>query len=175
MNEEPSLPKPQEPASGRPANEPPAEEARRTGASSRRTMRLVMVGVVALGVGYLFAWLPAWRAQKQHAARVEQFERRLAFGGLQNMLASAAIDARRGEYEAARQSASRFFTELRAEIDLGPASILAGIPRENIEPLFSQRDQVITLLARSDPASADRLSDLHVSFRKVIDSAGLTN
>jgi len=28
------------------------------------------------------------------------------------------------------------------------------------------RDEIITLLARSDPASADRLSDLYVSYRK---------
>lgn len=173
MNEDPGLQKPQEPASAGPAKEP--EERPQTKTPSRAGMRLIIVGVAALGAGYLFAWFPAWRAQKQHAARVEQFERRLAFAGLQNTLASAAIDARRGEYEAARQLASRYFTELRTEMDLGPASILAGIPRENIEPLFAQRDQTITLLARSDPASADRLSDLHVAFRKVIESAGLTD
>jgi hypothetical protein len=33
--------------------------------------------------------------------------------------------------------------------------------------LFAGRDEIITLLARSDPAVADRLSDLYASFRKI--------
>ena len=33
---------------------------------------------------------------------------------------------------------------------------------------LNQRDDVITLLARSDPASADRLSDLYVSYRAAV-------
>ena len=39
-----------------------------------------------------------------------------------------------------------------------------------MQPLFAGRDEIITLLARSDPASADRLSDLYVAYRKVMNS-----
>ena len=35
----------------------------------------------------------------------------------------------------------------------------------------SQRDEIITLLARSDPAAADRLSDLYVSYRQAMTGA----
>src|SRR5207248_4851993 len=49
-------------------------------------------------------------------------ERRLTLVGMQCDLASAAVDARRGDYEPARQAASQFFTSLRAEIDKGEAS-----------------------------------------------------
>jgi hypothetical protein len=37
-----------------------------------------------------------------------------------------------------------------------------------VQPLFAGRDEVITLLARSDPAAADRLSDLFAAYRKAV-------
>jgi hypothetical protein len=87
---------------------------------------------------------------------------------LQNNLASAVIDARRGDYEPARQTASQFFTSLRAEIDKGNTSNFTQAQREGMQPLFAGRDELITLLARSDPASAERLSDLFVVYRKIM-------
>jgi hypothetical protein len=84
------------------------------------------------------------------------------------LLASAAIDARRGDYEPARQGASEFFTELRAEMDRGAKSALTEAQRAALEPMFAQRDNIITLLARSDPAAADRLSDIYAGYRKAV-------
>jgi hypothetical protein len=45
-------------------------------------------------------------------------------------------------------------------------------PRAGVgmQPLFAGRDDLITLLARSGPASADRLTDLYVSYRKIMNS-----
>jgi hypothetical protein len=37
-----------------------------------------------------------------------------------------------------------------------------------MQPLFAGRDELITLLARSDPASADRIADLFVAYRKIM-------
>ena len=87
---------------------------------------------------------------------------------MQSNLASAAIDARRGDYEPARQAASQFFTSLRAEIDKGDSSYLTQAQRAAAQPLLDGRDEIITLLARSDPASADRLSELYVAYRKAV-------
>jgi hypothetical protein len=42
---------------------------------------------------------------------------------------------------------------------------LAPAQKENLKPLLNERDDLITLLARSDPASADRLAQLYVSFK----------
>jgi len=58
---------------------------------------------------------------------------------MQRVLASAAIDARRG-----------------------------GLQRQAMQPLFAGRDELITLLARTDPTSADRLADLFVAYRKIM-------
>jgi uncharacterized membrane-anchored protein YhcB (DUF1043 family) len=94
--------------------------------------------------------------------------RQLELAKLQNTLASAAIDAHRGDYESARTTASSFFTSLRAEASKGEDSILSQAQKGGVEPLFARRDELISLLARNDPAAAERLSDLYVSFRELV-------
>jgi hypothetical protein len=91
---------------------------------------------------------------------------------LQNSLANAAIDARRGEYEPARQAASDFFTNLGAEVvPQGRDSVFNEGQRGALRTMFDTRDDTITLLARSDPASADRLVDLYTKYRQAIANA----
>ena len=92
----------------------------------------------------------------------------LSISVLQTTLATAAIDAQRGDYESARQSASAFFTALRTEVDKGNDSALSPAQREGVQPLLDMRDEVITLLARNDPAAAARFSDLYVAFRDLV-------
>jgi hypothetical protein len=88
---------------------------------------------------------------------------------MQNMIASAAVDAQRGEYEPARQAASDFFTALREQVDVtGPDPALTEAQRGALRPLLTQRDDLITLLARSDPAAAPRLFDAYAAFRKAV-------
>ena len=114
--------------------------------------------------------IPMWLKARQCRGGLEETENQLRLSRMQNDLASAVSNARRGDYEPARQAASQFFTALREESDKGDASILTQAQREGIKPLFTGRDEIITLLARNDPASADRLSDLYVSYRKLIGS-----
>jgi hypothetical protein len=129
--------------------------------------RFVIYGGVLLVV-FLLGLVPMWLQARASAARLADAERRLTLVGMQGNLASAAIDARRGDYEPARQAVSQFFTTLRAEIDKGDASDFTQAQRAGVQPLFAGRDEIITLLARSDPASADRLSDLYVAYRKAV-------
>ena len=136
-----------------------------------RSTPLVRRFVIYAGVllfGFLLGFVPMWLQARASAARLADAERRLTLVGMQGDLASAAIDARRGDYEPARQSVSQFFTSLRAEIDKGDTSYFTQAQRAGVQPLFDGRDEVITLLARSDPASADRLSDLYVAYRKAV-------
>jgi hypothetical protein len=127
--------------------------------------RFIVYGGVLLVV-FLLGLVPMWLQSRAYAGRLADAERRLTVAGMQSDLASAAIDARRGDYEPARQSASQFFTSLRAEIDKGDASSFTKTQADGMQPLFAGRDEIITLLARSDPASADRLADLYVAYRK---------
>jgi predicted exporter len=124
---------------------------------------------VALVV-FLLGLVPMWMKASEAASQRDAARRELRLSRTQGALASAAIDARRGEYETARQTASDFFTTLRGELDEGDDSPLNARQREATAPLLQRRDEVITLLARSDPASAERLSDLYVSYRAAMDS-----
>jgi acyl-CoA synthetase (AMP-forming)/AMP-acid ligase II len=129
--------------------------------------RVILHAALLLGV-FLLGFVPMWLKARECSTNLSEAGHQLNLARIQNTLASAAIDARRGEYEAARQAASSFFTSLRAETDRGDASTLSQAQREGVQPLFARRDEFITLLARSDPASADRLSDLYVSYRKTM-------
>jgi uncharacterized protein with PIN domain len=128
--------------------------------------RFIIYAGVLLAV-FLLGLIPMWLKARESARGLAEAERQLTLVRMQSNLASAVIDARRGDYEPARQVASQFFTSLRAEIDKGDASAFTQAQREGLQPLFAGRDDIITLLARGDPASADRLSDLYVSYRKL--------
>jgi hypothetical protein len=129
-------------------------------------MRRVIVYAVLLLVVFLLGFVPMWLKSRECSSSLSDAEHQLNLARIQNALASAVIDARRGDYEPARQAASNFFTSLRAETDRRDESALSQAQRDGVQPLFTRRDEIITLLARSDPASADRLSDLYVSYRK---------
>jgi hypothetical protein len=131
-----------------------------------RQRRLAMYAIV-LAVVFLIGLVPMWFVARARAAERDAAQRDLRLCRLENSLSSAAVDSRRGEYERARQQASSFFTSLREQVD-GGSPDLTTVQRDSVRPLLSQRDDLITLLARSDPAAADRLAELYVSFRKAM-------
>jgi Tfp pilus assembly protein PilV len=137
--------------------------------SAPSRQRFIIYAVVLLVV-FLLGLIPMWLKARQSASSLAESEHQLTLVRMQSNLASAVIDARRGDYEPARQAASQFFTSLSTEIEKGDTSVFTQAQRERLQPLFAGRDDLITLLARSDPASADRLSDLYVSYRKIMSS-----
>jgi hypothetical protein len=131
-------------------------------------VRRVIFHTVLLLVVFLLGFVPMWWKSRECSSRLSEAEQQLNLARMQNTLASAAIDARQGDYESARQSASGFFTSIGAETDRGDASALSPAQIEGVQPLLTQRDEIITLLARGDPAAADRLSDLYQSYREIM-------
>jgi hypothetical protein len=145
-----------------------SEEVQRETVKSTPLMRRFIIYGAVLLVAFLLGLVPMWLKARQYAGSLAEAQRQLTLVTGQHDLASAAIDARRGEYEPARQAASQFFTSVRAEIDKGDASDLTQAQRQGVTPLLASRDELITLLARSDPASADRLSELYVKYRAAL-------
>ncbi|MBZ5610215.1 MAG: hypothetical protein LAP38_18285 [Acidobacteriia bacterium] len=129
--------------------------------------RILYILIAALAV-FLAGFIPMWMKARDQSALREKAEHALTITRIVKDLGSAAIDARRGEYEAARQEASAFFNAARFEIDQRGQSVLSQQQRDALSPLLAPRDELITLLARSDPASADRLANLYVAVRKVL-------
>lgn len=135
--------------------------------SSERSTRLRGFVIVLL-VGFLVGFVPMWLRARQRTSERDQALQKLQTTELKDQLSAAALDARRGQYEIARQELSAFFTSLdtvmsrKSDPDITPERL------KSLQPMFSQRDNLITLLARNDPASADRLSDLDLAFRKAL-------
>lgn len=144
--------------------------------------RFIIYAAVFL-IGFLLGFVPMWVKSRESASVLAEATSRaglvrtqntlasaaatqqLELATMQNTLASAVIDAQRGDYESARLAASSFFTTLREEANKGDGSSLSQAHRDGVEPLFTRRDEIISLLARNDPAATERLSDLYVSFR----------
>jgi hypothetical protein len=124
--------------------------------------------LAALIVVYLAGFIPTWLKLRDQTAQREKAEHALTLTRIVKDLGSASIDARRAQYEPARLEASAFFTAARYEIDAGDKSALTRQQRDALGPLLAPRDELITLLARSDPAAADRLSTLYVAVRKIV-------
>jgi hypothetical protein len=132
--------------------------------------RIGIYALVALAF-FLLGLIPMWLKANAAASERDAAQRELHLSRMQNMLASSAVDAQRGEYEPARQEASSFFTTLREQLDKGETDATLTQPqRDGLKSLLAQRDDLITLLARSDPAAAPRLLDMHAAFRKALSS-----
>jgi hypothetical protein len=128
------------------------------------------VVIVLLVVAFMLGFAPMWWKAHRLAGDLAGANHELRLNQWQNELGSAAIDARRGEYESARQSASRFFSELSDE--MGKTTESAFTPQQigQLRSVLGPRDEIITLLARNDPVSADKLTAMHVAFRAAIAS-----
>ena len=131
-------------------------------------MQRILIYAGVLLIVFLLGLVPMWLKARAANNRLAEIERHLTLARMQNDLGSAVIDARRAEYEPARQVVSQFFTNLQAEIAKGDSSSYTRAQGEKLQQLFAGRDELITLLARSDPASADRLADLFVAYRKIM-------
>ncbi|HEX6718069.1 MAG TPA: hypothetical protein VF088_13210, partial [Pyrinomonadaceae bacterium] len=69
----------------------------------KRVRRLILYVVVLLVV-FLAGLVPMWLKSRTYAHERDALQASLQVSKLQNMLANSAIDARRGEYEPARQA-----------------------------------------------------------------------
>ena len=128
--------------------------------------RLISYTLLAL-VFFLLGFLPGWVKSLGNADSLTAANNQLSLAQMQNSLATAVIDVQRGDYAPALQATSSFFTDLRAETDRGGASALSAAQITAVQPLFAQRDAIIALLARSDPAAGPRLSDLYTAYRQL--------
>lgn len=130
----------------------------------RRILRKTTPPLMLFSLGLVPMWLKA-RQSTSHLAELSQ---QVTLAKIQNHLASAVIYAERGAYEQALTEASGFFTTLSMEIAKKPASAFSVTEIDRLLLLFIDRDDMIMLLARGDPSSAKRLSDLYVAYRQIV-------
>lgn len=123
---------------------------------------------VTLSLGFfLLGFLPMWLKVNNAVEQRDVAQREVRLSQLQNSLAAAMVDVHRGDYEPARQTASEFYTNLRHQIDAGDMSVFTASQRAKLRPLLGERDEVITMLARSDPAAANRLFSVYSTYKRL--------
>ena len=124
-----------------------SEEVQPTPVKSRPSAQRFIIYAGVLLVIFLLGFVPMWLRSRAASSSLVETEHQLTKVRMQSSLASAAIDARRGDYEPARQAVSQFFTSLRAEMDKGDSSNYTQAQRQGMQSLFAGRDELITLLA----------------------------
>lgn len=129
----------------------------------------VIAGVVL--VAFLIGFVPMWLTARSNAAERDAARTQLRRSEISNLLSSSIVDARRGEYEIARQEASEFFVRLRAEDDKGDNGFLTADQRTKIKAIFADRDAAITMLAQRDPAALDRLTGFYLLYLQAVPAA----
>jgi hypothetical protein len=145
-------------------------EENETGIKSRMQKTAVRWAIyaAALIVAFLIGFVPMWMKARDNAAQTAATQTQLRKAEVANLLTSAIVESRVGEYESARQKTSDFFTRLQAESDKGDEGYLTADQRTKIAPIFQSRDTLITLLAQRDQASADRLTDIYAVYQQAI-------
>ena len=151
----------------------PEEESRALTDTDRRSAPLwkrLRVYLLLFVIGFLLGLVPMWLKSRQSSRELETTRSELRRSQMQGALSGAALDARRGDYEPARKAMSDFFNALSGELGRSD-SALNQTQQDAVRPLLTQRDEIITLLTRSDPAAADRLVNVDASYRKAVGSS----
>lgn len=139
-------------------------ERERFPVKSAQVQRFAVYATVVFAA-FLLGFLPMWLAARTRGNERDSAQQALRLTQIENALAAATIQARRGDYEPARTAASTFYTNLRAELDRADSGF--AVPsRDALQAVLAERDQMITLLARSDPAVAERLANTYISYRQ---------
>lgn len=150
------------------AEDPKDDEITEVKTGPNKFLVAIVGGILLFVLGFLFGMIPMWLQAHGLKAELDTANHEMRIGQWQNALATATIDARRAEYNSALLSASKFFTEVTAEIGKPAKSDFTPTQAERIKALMAPRDEVITLLARNDPAAGDKLAAMHVAFRAAI-------
>jgi hypothetical protein len=128
---------------------------------------------VTLSIGFfLLGFLPIWFKATRATEQRDAAQRVVRLAQLKNTLADAVIDVQRGQYEPARQLTSDFYTNLRRHVDAEDGSLFTSGQRERLRSLLAERDELLTLLARSDPAASDRLVNVYSTYNKLANNPG---
>ena len=116
--------------------------------------------------GLLIGLVPLTVLLIQTRSERNSLRQQLAVEHLEMNLAGAALMARHGDYTAARDAASRFFSDARQAAD-GGNNTLSPAQLTHLQTALADRDVLITLLARGDPAGAERSTAMYVAHRAV--------
>ncbi len=145
----------------------PVNPAAVPGGREGARLRRASLYLAALAVAFLIGFVPMWLQARMQLSETRALQAQLNVVRLENSLAAAALLAGRGEYEPARDAMTRFYADLQVQVD-HPNSMFGPEQKDGLRAALSGRDELITLLARSDPAAAERLAALYATQRPLL-------
>lgn len=131
-----------------------------------RSNRLRVYAITFLA-GLLLGLVPAGIGWYRVRGERNTLQQQLRWANLELDLAAAAVLARHGDYAGARDAASRFFSDAQVELDTRGDTLTPG-HRAHLQSVLVERDAIITLLARGDPAGAERATTMYVAYRAAV-------
>ena len=139
-------------------DQPPAPTSARSRLTQFKTYGIWFVAGLLIGV------LPPVVRLIQTQRERDALQQQLQVARLEMNLAGAALMARHGDYTAARDAASQFFSDARRAVD-GRDDVLSAAQVTYLQSALADRDALISLLARGDPAGAERSTAAYVAHR----------
>lgn len=121
--------------------------------------RLIAIAVGIALVAFLLGFLPQWTRANGLSDRLRETRHELRMARTQGQIGAALTEALRSNYERARQLMVEVFSTLQAA-----APSLLGAQRREVDAILAQRDEVVTLLARAAPESAQRVMLIYTRY-----------
>ena len=135
---------------------------------SAKTLGIAIV--IALVIGFLAGFIPqhssavaAARDKNQAQAQLASAEQQAQLNGFKNQVAVVYVEAEKKNFAQASTDASEFFTAMQSYSEHTPDS---GI-RQQLSSLLSQRDAIISGLAKGDGAVTGPLQQLFINIQSV--------
>lgn len=135
-----------------------------------RAGKMKKFGIYAaiLLIAFLLGFLPMWLQKREVSNLQIATQRQLDRTEIKGLLTTAIVEARRGEYESARQMTSDFYTKLRAQVDDTSNVTYSSDERGKLNSVFADRDATITMLAQRDPASSEKLTQMYIAYQTAL-------
>lgn len=135
--------------------------------SPRVILLTLLLLIAAFGAGFLPPWLEARRLR----ATLSTTSMDLRLLTLHRELGVASHEVQRNNYASASEAAARFFDDCARLANTEP---FANDDRTRVALLgyAGQRDEVMALLAASDPAARERLAGLYLTMNGVLARRG---
>jgi hypothetical protein len=121
--------------------------------------RLIAIAVGIALAAFLLGFLPQWSRANGLSDRLQETRHELQMSRTEGQIGAALTESLRSNYERARQLMAEVFLALQTV-----APSLEGAQRREVDAILTQRDEVITLLARAAPESAQRVMLIYTRY-----------
>ena len=132
----------------------------------RSPLRFLLIPLLLAAV-FFAGWIPQTLKLRDAEERLHAAELQLRLLTLERRLGVSAAEARRVNFGLAGSEAGRFFDDTQRLLAEEPLAAQTRL-RVALTAFAARRDEIVTRLATNDPATAQLLTDLYVTYDGVL-------